>query len=328
MRSDGDGTPAGWLSDVTLEGADSAVRVVFMRREGSRVVVRQVDPCDPDPERIPLYEGDELFVMKALSHMSMNTNPEVGDVSGLLFGVRIVEVRREPGKVFARVLRRGEIDTGARVHVGPDESLTFELGFVAELDHIDDLQEATESGHVPITPVLATWFSIGSPDPGTVRYLLAAGRRLDTANQRLIEIEHCRTMLTREGIAGPEIRTNFFELLGAVESAIIALGRVVDMVTRANELIGCPVAVPDSIAAAAPAVTAIRNAYEHIEDRAVGRVQHRPHPDALTIFDYQRLISEDVIVYGTETLSLTTTVPGLLTTARQFLMAAAGDDWH
>jgi hypothetical protein len=56
---------------------------------------------------------------------------------------------------------------------------------------------------------------------------------------------------------------------------VIALGRGCDMVARAPELLGSAATVPTSISSSQEALTAIRNAYEHIEDRALGQVKKR-----------------------------------------------------
>jgi hypothetical protein len=87
---------------VTLEGADAPVRVVFMRREGPKVIVHQADPADVDPEPVPMWNGDQVIMAQALLHMSLNTTDEVGDVSGFMFGLRIVELRREPASQGSR----------------------------------------------------------------------------------------------------------------------------------------------------------------------------------------------------------------------------------
>jgi hypothetical protein len=319
------GEPTAWLSDVTLKGASASVRVIFVRREGHNVIVRQTDPGDGAPPRVPLWDGDRIVVMEALSHVSMHTSPEVGDVTGFLFGLRIVETRREGGTVYARTLRLGEVDDGSRVHVAPGESVTIEA-ITVELDYLDSLQEPSESGYVPLTPVLATWYSCGSHDPAKVRYLLAAARRLDEANRRLIDVEQHRNALGADGLAGPAVRRHANALVGGVESAVIALGRAVDMADRAGQLIDATATVPALVTIHKPAITAIRNAYEHIEDRALGLERGRPHPDALTIFDYRRLLEHNAIVYGAHSLGLSDDVPQLLQDARAFFKMVAGTD--
>ncbi len=316
-----------FLDRVSIEGSGDPVQVVFVRREGPALLVRQVDPCDPDPTPVQIHDGDELTVCVAISHLSLNTSDTVGDSTGLLFGLRVVEERRDEDTVYARTLRRGEPDDGRRVHVHPGQQVRFDEGsIVAELDHIDDLQVETSSGFVPLTPVLLTWFSIGDQHaPEAVRYLLAAARRLDSVNYRLIDIEEVMALVNRGDLAGPALRSNIVRLISDVESAMIALGRTVDMVTRCGELLGSRVGVPPLIQRHSAAVAAVRNAYEHIEDRALGRVRQKPHPNALSIFDYARLLGSDEVVYDGHVLNIETDVPEIMASVRHFLKAVAAD---
>lgn len=324
-----DERPTGWLESVTLAGSDTPVRVTVEERGGNRVLLRQVDPGEPEPERVPIHPGDQIVVMQAISHVGLHTTDVEGSVADLITSMRVVPVRREHGVVYARTLRRGEEDTGRRVHVRPGESLTLEAGAVAvELDAIDEREPATSSGHVPLTPVLSTWFAVGheNTDLARVRYLLAAARRLDVANVLLMQVEVHRSELEPERQPGPNLRRAFLALIGAVEMAIVALGRAVDMVKKAKTAIECDLQVPEAVSEAMAALIEIRNAYEHIEDRAQGQVRGQPHPDALTIFDYRELIEHDRIRYGQHELDLVEQVPKLLGAVRQFLKNASAND--
>lgn len=282
-----------YLGAVTPQQQDEPVRVTLYERNGSQVLVRQVDPCDIDPPPVALLDGDEVRVMEAISHTSMHTNPEVGSTDGFLFHMRVVPVRVEGTTIYARILRTDEIDDGRRVHAIPGGQITFEAGsVVAELDHIDDQAEPTPSGHVPLTPVLWTWLSIGiGHNEARTRFLLAAARRLDTANLLLMEVQERIGRLNQEGLAGPAIRRNVFELVGCVEQAVIALGRAADMVLKTKAQVGSDVPIPQVLADAAEAVKDIRDAYEHIDERAAGKVWRKPHSDALTIFEWQLAVS-------------------------------------
>ena len=116
-------------------------------------------------------------------------------------------------------MRRGEEDTGARSHVGPDDELRFDEGSITlELDAIDDVERQGRTGYVPVTRALWTWFQAGAHDPVKVRYPLAAARRLDAAAQRVAKIEELRSDL--EGLADQALalRRSVFRLVGAVES--------------------------------------------------------------------------------------------------------------
>lgn len=319
--------PLAYLSDVTLKGQETAVRVTLVERIGSRLLLRQVDPGEPEPDRIPILDGDEIVIMEALSHTSVHTNSEPGSTDGFMFSYRIVPVRTEGNKVYARTLRHDEADNGQRVHVPPGGQVIFEEGtIVAELDHIDAQTEATQSEYVSLTPVLWTWLNLGAGrNEARTHYLLAAARRLDMANLLLIEVGRRTERLNQEGLAGPEIRRNLFELIGAVELAVIAVGRAVDMVMKTRTQIARNVPVPDIIVNAQEAVKDIRDAYEHVDERAAGNICRRPHPNALTIFDWRRLIVDGVITYGPHELDLMEQLPALLSAMRKFFKDAAAD---
>jgi hypothetical protein len=319
--------PTVWLATVQLEGSDNMVPVVLFERDGSTVYVRQVDPGEPQPARIPIFPGDQVVVMQAISYLSHHLTPEVGNTKDMLFGHRIIPVRRESGKVFARTLKRGEADPGTRVHARPGDQVVFEDGaIVVELDFLDDMGVADDTGYVALAPTLLTWLGLGTGhDDARTRYLLAAARRLDTLSVLFSEIKSVRTRLEDDEISAIDFRKDTIRMIGAVEVAIIALGRATDMVTRARALIGSTVPVPSRVSASSAALTAIRNAYEHIEDRSLGLQRAKPHADALTIFDYERLIVDNLITYGPHQLDLTAEVPEIIGEIRQFLKEAAAN---
>jgi hypothetical protein len=319
--------PEGWMDRVFFERDAEGVRVTLDSRDGNQVFVRQLDPCDDqDPPRVPLYPGDQVIVMTPIHSLGHNLTSEVGRVDDFLFGQRLVEVRREPGRVIARTMLRGEPDDGRRIHVRPGDQLTFEEGgIVAQLDTIDDMERGDATGYSPVTPALWTWFRLGlGHDDAKMRYVLAAARRLDAAARLVAQLEDLRAQLNRTDLAGPQWRRNLHQLVGTVELAVVALGRAVDMASQATDLIHTAVPLPPSVTGKAKSVRMIRNAYEHIEDRALGQVNGKPHPKALTIFDHETLLVDDVIDYDGHRLSLVDDVPVLLAELRQFLKDVAG----
>lgn len=319
----------GWprqLTAVRRGAADEYVRVVFDGRDGNRLFVRQADPSDGEPAPVLWYEHEELIVMTAVSHVGHHLTGEAGRTDDLLTGTRIVPVRREGNQVFARTLRRGEQDNGDRVHVRPGGQVTFEKGnVVVEMDAIDDNEAAAypDAKYVPLTPALWTFLAFGERDPVKVRYLLAAARRLDAASTLFGEVERCIATLRQDNRSGPVIRRSFFGLVSAVEATVVALGRVCDMIVEAASLIGVMTVVPPTIAAKQTDLKAIRNAYEHIEDRALGQVHQKPHPDALTIFDYEALLQHGQVTYAAHTLDVEEDFPTLIAEARGFLKDSA-----
>jgi hypothetical protein len=320
--------PVGWLETVTLEGSDEPVKVVLEERQGNVVFLRQVDPCDPPPARTPMFEGDQLVVMTAISHIGVHSTPDAHVISDLITAMRVVPVRKEGTTIFARSLSLGEADDGRRIHVRPGDSITFEAGAIkAELDAIDAREQATESGHVPLSPVLAAWFHIGREnwDDSLVRYALAAARRLDMANELLIRAKEVeRSINASPDMPGPDLRRSMFAMLGLIELAMISLGRALLMIRKLPKTFNLNVTIPEAVEAAYPAVNDIRNAYEHIEDRALGTVHGSPSEAALTIFDYERLLREDIISYGGHELDLAGQVPTVITEARAALKQMVG----
>ncbi|AWO86006.1 hypothetical protein DLJ61_23015 [Gordonia terrae] len=97
------------------------------------------------------------------------------------------------------------------------------------------------------------------------------------------------------------------------------------MCRQAESAIGTIVRVPNEITTTCDAVTKIRNAYEHIEDRALGNERHGPHPDALTIFKHDQVVGDGVIEYGAYRLDLITEVPQIIRATRQFLKGVAAE---
>ena len=105
--------------------------------------------------------------------------------------------------------------------------------------------------------------------------------------------------------------------------AVIALARSVDMVMGANTHIDCQIPVPAFIESSRESLNQIRNAYEHIEDRALGNVNGRADSKAVTIFDHLPILAESRISYGEFDLDLSDQVSSILKEARGFLKAAA-----
>jgi hypothetical protein len=96
------------------------------------------------------------------------------------------------------------------------------------------------------------------------------------------------------------------------------------MAAEVGRLTRAPVTIPAPFVEIRRALIEIRNAYEHIDDRARGRIRERPHPDALSIFDWTALFQEGVIRYGAHQLSLDQCFE-LLSEARAFLKQVAGE---
>jgi len=324
-----DAEPIVWMETVTLPESDVPVLVVLEERQGNQVLVRQVDPGEPKPARIPIYDGDHVTVMTAYSHIGIHQLETSEDNSDLVPSMRIVPVSHENNnEVWARTLRHGEPDDGRRVHVRPGGQVRFDQGtLVAELDAIDAHEVATESGYVPLASVLSTWLAFGREhwDDDAVRYLGAAARRLDVANEMFIRVRALETEVNTNSFSGPQLRRRLFAVVGLIEIAMISLGRAVKMIKEAPEHFDVTVAIPETLLESYPAIHAIRNAYEHIEDRAFGTHFGSTDPAALSIFDYSSIFREDVIVCGAHTFDIADQADRVLAESRATLKAMVAD---
>jgi hypothetical protein len=118
-------------------------------------------------------------------------------------------------------------------------------------------------------------------------------------------------------------RRRLFGALGLAETMCVALGRALDMLARVPSQFSISVSLPPSVSRLLPALREIRNAFEHIEDRALGNVQRKPHADALSIFDQRELVSRGVLRYGAHSLDLQDEILPMLVQARHFVLDAA-----
>ena len=356
--------PTGCLVAFKLNNSNQPPeRAMLSSREGNRVYVRAVDPCDPQPpsiratpgdqgtvlknalaelyvrkvapaddpldDGVPLFDGDEVVALEHISHMSFHTTPEGGD--GFLFYLRVVPVREVPGKIFVRTLRYGEPDDGRRAHWGPGDTLTFEGGEPKiTIDHVDEFEGQGVAGYAPLAPVLFTWMTLTAQHHSDAkrRFLLAAARRLDRAHTLFAHVGELRRELQVNPPEGaPAVRRAIFDLLGTIELALVALNRAMDMSAKANADIGTTVTVPADITTWRKCVTEIRDAYEHIDERAVGEIHKNPSQSqiALSIFDHERVVTDGVIAYGGYQIDLDNVVPDLITATRQYLKDAAAE---
>lgn len=110
---DGSDAPV-FLGNVAPKAPDEIVVVTLYQRNGSHMLVRQVNPCDIDPKPVEIFDGDGIQLVEAISHVGLHTNSEVESVDGFMFEMRVVPDRVEGTTVCARSLRRGENDDGRR----------------------------------------------------------------------------------------------------------------------------------------------------------------------------------------------------------------------
>lgn len=327
MSDDDFRTPIRWLGSVQIAGSDEFVPVLEDGREGSKVFVRLADPADGEPTRVPLHQGDEVVVMTALSHITLNTQAEPGPADELILPIRIVPVRREGGQVYVRTLRSDETDKGDRVHVRPGDDVTIEQGaMIIELAAIDrrEAESFPADAYVPVTAVLGSWLALRGLDDDTARYLLALARRLDAAALLSERIQELWNRLD-EDLGAAATRRLVLELIRTTEIAIVTFGRVSNLIQKARANASVTTSIPNDLNSAHSQVKELRDAYEHIEERSIGRVYKSPNPAVLAMFDYSDLIRTGSVHYLGFSLNVRTELPELIQSARQFIIDAAGN---
>jgi hypothetical protein len=306
-----------------LERDGEKIRVKLEERIGSQLWVRPLDDEEPEPDEPIRVETDDVVIPFTLVHsVGVNTSPIAGDTTGFMTSIPVVEIRRDVMRqeIWLRSLKPGEPDPPERVRVPWGYTVTVDPGsIVLDIDRIDGMTPTGADGYAPLANTIWTWMNL-QQTPGVdalARFLLAAARRLDVAHRCFDSVRADMDRLNAES-AGPNIRAVVFEIVGQVEIMVIALSRAVDMAVKLNSVVPITTTVPLSVFAAKSTLTIIRDAYEHIEDRALGRVRNTAHKHALTIFDWTSLLREDAITYGDQRLELRD-VPGLLIDTRRYL---------
>ena len=226
----------------------------------------------------PLARLEERLKPHAIRYLGVSLTPEVG-ANDALIGVRVVPAGRDGNKVFGRTLADGEPDSGEPVTFFPyaGEELHFPPGSVRIfLRDLDEGNLPGPDGYAPVSNTLWTWLIVAAPpDPTLFRFLFAAAQRLDTAHSLCVDVIGALTDRQEPFI---KARQRLFGALGLAELMCVALWRTLDMLQTIPAQFSVPVTLSTAVTAAFPALREIRNAFEHIEDRALGKVSHKARP--------------------------------------------------
>ena len=190
-----------------------------------------------------------------------------------------------------------------------------------------------KDGYRPITDTLWTWARIGAsggthPTLEEHRYVLSAARRCDSAHRQLLRIRHALVELEHLDeqtltTGGPGLRRMLHDVLGDVDLFLVALYRAIDMVLKLKTHFGVTAPVPPLVDSKRASVKELRDAFEHIEDRALGMVKKRQHPDAVSLFDsYKTVFVAEEVTYAGHTLALGREATELLIELRNYLRDA------
>lgn len=257
--------------------------------------------------------------------IGLNLTPEVG-ADDALVQVPVVPAGRDGNVIFGRTLGAGEADSGQGIRFDPTagEELHFRPGSVCvTLRDVDQTATNDPDGYALITNTMWTWFTIASPtDAALFRYLLAAARRLDTSHSLYANFQKLREEVAGAG-AAPRQREIAFRALGLIEIFCIVLDRALRMLCRADREFGIKMPLKQSIAENAGALREFRNAFEHIDERALSQKLGKEDSIALTIFDQGGLFSDGCLKYGHFILSLENEILPMIRDARATILEMA-----
>ena len=292
------------------------------------VYLRHMDRSDTPEGRIRVEPGQRVVVTTPIGAIGLNASGDAG-ANDLLFQLRVVPDGRANGVVYGRTLLHGEADDGRRVHVRPGESFTLAKGAVTvALDAIDDYYRNVdhERPQGSLATALRVWFGI---DPGANtemhRLTTAAAYRLDAAEHLLRRAHSIRSAMPDENnLTGPQLVAKADELIHLVQEGIVALARCIAIVKRGIRTSSFAVEQQAAIELHDASIKAIRDAYEHIDERAFGKVgRKRDDERATMIFDHNLLVQDGIIEYLEHRLDITQ-LPHVLEACRTAIKALAG----
>lgn len=322
------------ISHIILDSGER-IRVLEEGREGVTIFVRRLGEKEVDTgETFKFRRNQERLVLtEPIYAVSLHLTPEVGRKDDILTWVRVLPDGRDGSIVYGRTLLPDESDTGLAVQRRPGETFVLRPGsLVFSVEGVDaSVATRFEDGYASITNTIWTWLSLyptlggatNIPEDG-LRFLLAAARRLDGSHQALVSV--CAKLTELKTVEyGIRQRNLIFEIVSMVEIAIVAMNRALQMASKLGKHFQLSTPFPASITNKLKAIKEIRDAYEHIEQRAFGKVHNTLHPDALSVFNFERLFQEGVVTYGNYELELHSEAIQILIETREYLKIVASE---
>lgn len=259
----------------------------------------------------------------------VDDDPKKGGQGELLAMGRLVPVRREGNKVYARTLLPEEEDTGETVNLQPGDQLIIPAGgFVIDSGAIDAESVKGLGGYAPVANTVWTWYNIVGEELGFFLFVFSLARRIDAAHTLWALAIEERERSETEG-AIPR-RAGFFNALATAEVAIIALHRGIAMIDALVDKYCPDLETPESVRRIQATVQDMRHAFEHIDERATGRVgmSGRVEAEALSIFDQPDFIQSSVLSYKGHTLDFNEGVLKALLDCRELVLKTIDSRAH
>ena len=175
-------------------------------------------------------------------------------------------------------------------------------------------------GYAPVANTVWTWHQfLGNEQPEFAFFLFELAQRLDAAHDLWSQaIQDREDAISSDGIVR---RTGLFESLRTAQMAVIAFGRAMTMVeTLVTQY--CPdLQMPEETGRVQRAVSLLRRSFEHIDERAQGKVSQKNVVDlsAWTIFDQSDFFERAVLRYQDVALDFQADVLAALLACREVI---------
>ena len=105
------------------------------------------------------------------------------------------------------------------------------------------------------------------------------------------------------------------------EVTVISLSRGVEMLYRLEEEFHLGFQIPEKINSFRKTLRRMRHAFEHIDDRAMGKARDGTADSAMSIFVQPHFVDNGVLTYAGESVLFTTGVPIALGECREVIMS-------
>ena len=261
---------------------------------------------------------------KSITHISLNLGPKVGSTD-FMVGIRVVPDGRSGNEVYGRTLNAGEPDSGEGILPNVGDQLIFPEGSLrVTVKDVDRYPEVQPDGYAAITNTVWTWLQLPPhQSEAFFHYMLAAARRLDQAHGLCVQVLQELDRLPEEH--GFPRRDRLFNALANSESMCLALSRAIRMIRNSADRFSVTTPVHPDLQGIQEQATAIRDAFEHIDERAFGEARRETPTEAMSVFDQGDLVSGRVLRYAGHSLSLPIDILPNLVKARQFLCDAISE---
>lgn len=223
--------------------------------------------------------------------------------------------------VYVRSLRYGEeLPTEPLVIPAGYEMAMKPGALVINVREIDALSPMGVGGYAPIANTVWTWYQFGVHDQRFLHFIFSFARRLDSAYGLWAQAIQDRDWA--KDLTGIQARMGLIRALATAEVAVVALHRAIRMAQILVERYRPDLDPPDSAMAILEPLKQIRDAFEHIDERAEGTsgMSAKHDPDAWTIFDQPAFFESGELTYKNWSLGFDEDVLAALLDCRELLM--------